>query len=108
MKDLTVLPNNCFSMKNDILNFRVSWEEPLSFKLSGGQTLYTATPPSSGAIVGGTLKILDHFGYHFKPNLNEESLTIYRYIEATKFAFAQRTKLGDWKGSGPEINQAQL
>ena len=104
MKDINVLPNNCFSMKNDIMTFRVSWEEPLSFKLSSGLTLYTATPPSSGAIVGGTLKVLDHF----KPNLDEESLSIYRYIEATKFAFAQRTKLADWKGSGSEINQAQL
>ena len=104
MKDLNVLSNSYFSMKNDIMTFRVSWEEPLSFKLRSGLTLYTATPPSSGAIVGGTLKILDHF----KPNLDEEYLAIYRYIEATKFAFAQRTKLGDWKGSGSEINQAQL
>ena len=108
MKDINVLSNNYFLIKNDIMTFRVSWEEPLSFKLRGGQTLFTATPPSSGAIVGGTLKILDHFGYHFKPNLNEESLAIYRYIEATKFGFAQRTKLGDWKGSGSEINRAQL
>ena len=62
--------------------------------------MYTPTPPSSGAIVGGTLQILDHF----KPNLDEEPMAIYRYIEATKFAFAQRSKFGDWQD--PDINQS--
>ena len=80
--------------------FRASWEEPLSFQLKGGLTLYTPTPPSSGVIVGGTLQILDHF----KPNLEEEPLAIYRYVEATKFAFAQRSKLGDWEDL--DINQS--
>ena len=81
-----------------MLYFRVSWEDPLSFELKGGLNLYTTTPPGSGAVVGGILRILDQF------NHDSEPMAIYRFVEATKFAFAQRSKLGDWMDS--DINQS--
>ena len=83
-----------------MIYFRVLWEDPLIFKLKGNLTLYTTPPPGSGAVVGGTLRILDQFNH----DPEDEAMTIYRYVEATKFAFAQRSKLGDWMD--PDINQA--
>ena len=73
-----------------------------SFKYSvtpGGQIIHYTKILFLFPIVGGTLQLLDHFN----TNLDEEPLAIYRYIEATKFAFAQRSKLGDWED--PDINQ---
>ena len=76
---------------------RVSWEEPLKFELKNGLTLHTVTPPGSGAIVGGILKLMDSFNI----SKNTEFQNTYQFIEASKFAFAQRSKLGDW--NDPEI-----
>jgi gamma-glutamyltranspeptidase/glutathione hydrolase/leukotriene-C4 hydrolase len=59
----------------------------LSFKLKGGLNLHTPPPPGSGAIVGGILKILDHFELDSSAKENE---IIYKFLEASKFAFAQR------------------
>ena len=59
----------------------------MNFKLRGGLNLHTSPPPGSGAIVGGILKILDHFN----PDTSEnEEEIIYKFLEASKFAFAQR------------------
>ena len=61
--------------------------------------LFTTPPPGSGAIVGAILKIMKDF----KRN-NTEELFQHRFIEASKFAFAQRSKLGDWDDT--EIQEA--
>merc|ERR1719468_726853 len=81
----------------DLEKYEVSWEEPLKFELKNGLTLHTVTPPGSGAIVGGILKLMDSFNI----SKNTEFQNTYQFIEASKFAFAQRSKLGDW--NDPEI-----
>ena len=67
--------------------------------MGNGMRLFTTPPPGSGAIVGAILKIMKDF----KRNTTEE-LFQHRFIEASKFAFAQRSKLGDW--DDPEIQEA--
>ena len=67
--------------------------------MGNGMRLFTTPPPGSGAIVGAILKIMKDF----KRNTTEE-LFQHRFIEASKFAFAQRSKLGDW--DDPEIQKA--
>lgn len=74
----------------------------MNFKLKGKLSLFTTPPPSSGAIIGGILKILDHFNPHTSSGEKE---TIYRFLEASKFAYAQRSKLGDWRND-PDIREA--
>ena len=82
----------------------MSWEDTLTFNLSG-LILHTSPPPGSGAILGGILKVLDQF----KPKYDDdEKETIFKFLEASKFAYAQRSKLGDWindKEIYPEVNE---
>ena len=59
--------------------------------------IYTSPPPGSGAVVGAILKIMKN-----ACNKTSEELFQHRFNEASKFAFAQRSKLGDWMD--PEIN----
>ena len=80
--------------------FRAKWESPLDFDLGNGMKLYTSPPPGSGAVVGGILKIMKDS----TSNITEE-LIQHRFVEASKFAFAQRSKLGDW--DDPEV-QAEV
>ena len=74
----------------------------MNFNLKRNLTLFATPPPGSGAIIGGILKLLDHFN---PQTSNVEKETIYRFIEASKYAYAQRSKLGDWKND-PDIREA--
>ena len=78
------------SVNQYLIDCRVVWEEPLKFSLDNKLTLTGPTPPSSGAITGGILKIMNEF------NCKSEEKAIHRFTEAMKFAYAQRSKLGDW------------
>ena len=55
----------------------------------------------SGLITGSILKVMDLY------NLTESSLldplTYHRFVEASKFAFAKRSKIGDW--SNPDLRE---
>ena len=73
--------------------FRAKWEDPLEFVLNG-QKLVTTSPPGSGSIVGGILRLLTKFSR--MEDFKDKSLNYHRFVEASKFAFAQRSKLGDW------------
>ena len=55
--------------------------------------IFSTVAPSSGTIVLSALKILEGFGDLFKPQ--KIHLSTHRLVEAMKFAFAQRSKLGD-------------
>ena len=58
-------------------------------------TVLAPTPPSSGAITAGILKILDQYNH----SIEKEKESVHQFVEALKFSFAQRTKLGDWNDS---------
>lgn len=70
----------------------------MKFSLNNNLTLICPTPPTSGAITGGIVKIMNEF------NVKSEKKTMHRFIEAMKFAYAKRSKLGDW--NDPKIQKS--
>jgi gamma-glutamyltranspeptidase/glutathione hydrolase/leukotriene-C4 hydrolase len=94
----------------DLAEYRVRWEVPVKAALPGdGLTLYSAPPPGSGAILASILGTVA--GYCPSPRSRREPLAWHRFIESCKFAYAQRTLLGDWAhGDSPELGRqvAQL
>ncbi|KAL6364166.1 hypothetical protein LRP88_02082 [Fusarium phalaenopsidis] len=58
-----------------------------------GHRLFSTTAPSSGAIALSALKVVDGFDDFFAPGA--VNLSTHHLVEAMKFAFAQRAKLGD-------------
>ncbi|XP_022837987.1 glutathione hydrolase 1 proenzyme-like isoform X2 [Spodoptera litura] len=82
---------------DDLRQYEAKISEPIAVPLSNGDTFYSPPPPSSGAILVNILNILS--GYNFTAasiNTTEDKiLTYHRIIEAFKYAYATRTKLGD-------------
>lgn len=58
-----------------------------------GHRLFSTTAPSSGAIALSALKIAEGFDDFFHPGTVNQST--HRMVEAMKFAFGQRARLGD-------------
>ncbi|KAH8280740.1 hypothetical protein KR054_006195 [Drosophila jambulina] len=81
---------------DDLLYYEADVINSITMDL-GEDTLYVLPPVSSGSLVAHTLSILQ--GYNFTTaDLATEELrarTIHRFTEALKFAFAQRSELGD-------------
>lgn len=82
---------------DDLRKYEVQWMDPIALKFQNDDTLFTAPPPGSGAILTLILNILD--GYRFNrtsiENLKSTILTYHRIIEAFKYSYAKRTELGD-------------
>ncbi|XP_026736900.1 glutathione hydrolase 1 proenzyme-like isoform X2 [Trichoplusia ni] len=82
---------------DDLRNYEAKITDPIAVPLSDGDTFYSPPPPSSGAILVNILNILS--GYNFSAssiNTTEDKvLTYHRILEAFKYAYAVRTKLGD-------------
>ncbi|XP_078324232.1 glutathione hydrolase 1 proenzyme-like isoform X2 [Crassostrea virginica] len=88
---------NSIIRAEDLTEYSAKLEEPLKITMRDGSSLYSPKAPSSGAVLSFILNLLD--GYDMtKSTLNtrEARLTAYhRVIEAFKFAYAQRSELGD-------------
>lgn len=79
----------------DMINYKVKWEEPTRIQLERGNlTVYSSPPPASGAILIGILSTLSNL------NLTQEDASsvksYHKFVETLKFAFAQRTFMADW------------
>lgn len=70
--------------------FRVDIEESFPVKLKNGYTLHVGPPPGSGLILAYILRILD--GMLPAP---DAGLDVHRLVEAFKFAYGKRSRLGD-------------
>lgn len=79
--------------KQDFLQYKTLWTAPVSVNLGPNLTLHSVAPPGSGAILGYILNTLKHF--ELGPDDDHTSLMYHRITEAYKWAYAQRTKLGD-------------
>ncbi|XP_015755869.1 PREDICTED: gamma-glutamyltranspeptidase 1-like isoform X3 [Acropora digitifera] len=82
--------------RRDLRNYRAVIREPKKGNLSN-MAMYLSPPPSSGAVLALILNILK--GYEMTPaDLGSDDasvLTYHRIIEAFKFAYAWRSRLGD-------------
>jgi len=79
----------------DLANYRVRWEEPITHTLKNkGYTLISSPPPGSGAILASILGVMD--AYEPTPMDRHSPRAWHRFIEAAKFGFAKRTEMGDW------------
>lgn len=78
--------------ENKCYNFRVEIDETFSVKLKSGYTIHVGPPPSSGIILAYILRILD--GILPAP---DAGLDAHRFVEAFKFGFGERSRLGDHK-----------
>ena len=76
-----------------IFIFSVKWQEPQVTKLSSGYKVYSSPPPGSGAITESIIKMFDNFGFGAKQRSDKD--VYLKLLECFKFAYAQRSKLGD-------------
>jgi len=87
---------------DDLRSYKVQWEPTVSYKLiNKGLTLISSPPPGSGVITNSIVGVMDL--YNPDPLDKHRPLYWHRLVEATKFAFAKRTDMGDW--SIPEIRE---
>ena len=76
----------------DLMQYEARWEDPISVKVMGNKMLHTMPLPGSGALVAFVMNVLNDY----LPR-EESVLSFQRITEAFKFAYAERTKLGDGK-----------
>lgn len=82
---------------DDLQIYSPRWGESVTAKLFNGDTIHSVPLPSSGSILTFVMEILE--GYKFHENSfdfhQQDKLIYHRIVEAFKFAFGARTKLGD-------------
>lgn len=82
---------------DDLRIYEPRWGESVTAKLFNGDTIHSVPLPSSGSILTFVMNLLE--GYKFHENSyeyhREDKLIYHRIVEAFKFAFGARTKLGD-------------
>jgi gamma-glutamyltranspeptidase / glutathione hydrolase / leukotriene-C4 hydrolase len=82
---------------DDLRSYNPKWGSTVSTKLFNGDRLHTTPLPSSGCLLTFILNVLE--GYKIQENSfdyhNQNKLLFHRIVEAFKFAFGYRTRLGD-------------
>ncbi|CAJ0559731.1 unnamed protein product, partial [Mesorhabditis spiculigera] len=80
--------------------------EVISMRLSNGRSVCGPPPPSSSAVAMGILNVMD--GYENRMHsFADISLLYHRFIEASKFAYAERSYLGDMDFNGDAMQAAR-
>lgn len=82
----------------DLRLYQPKWGKPIEIKLFNGDRLFGCPLPSTSSLITFVFNILE--GYKFHENSldyyqNENPIFYHILVEAFKFAFAKRTKLGD-------------
>eukprot|EP00095_Tigriopus_kingsejongensis_P002291 maker-scaffold888_size84757-snap-gene-0.18 protein:Tk02291 transcript:maker-scaffold888_size84757-snap-gene-0.18-mRNA-1 annotation:"hypothetical protein ETSY2_15045" len=72
----------------------VKWDLPIVARLKNNLLVHTSPPPSSGVVLASVLATLSHLDWDERDYNNPVSFHL--FIEALKFGFAKRTRLGDW------------
>lgn len=76
----------------DLMQYNVRWEAPMTVSLKNNKTLYSVPLPASGALVTFIMNILNEY-----LPAEQSTTAIQRIAEAMKFAYAIRSELGDSK-----------
>nr|CAD7591157.1 unnamed protein product [Timema genevievae] len=83
--------------EQDLRDYKVEWQEPVSVTMRDGNRLFSVPPPGSGAVIAFILNILE--GYNLTAEsvstIDDTVLTFHRTTEAFKYGYARRTELGD-------------
>ena len=87
----------------DLNNYEPKWGKPVETKLFNGEILYNFPLPATGSVINFIMNVLRDYKFeeHSFEHHNQDKLIFHRLVEAFKFAFAKRTKLGD--ESSPEV-----
>lgn len=83
---------------DDLKSYSVKVRNAINVSIHNGEyTLLTCPPPASGPVIAFILNILDSFNTtcNQTENINDRILSLHRFIEALKFAFAKKSELGD-------------
>jgi gamma-glutamyltranspeptidase/glutathione hydrolase/leukotriene-C4 hydrolase len=86
----------------DLAAYNATWAEPVALELlpaSLNLTLYSVPPPGSGAVLAAILNIMQQSN-----DSDEDALFYHRLVEAFKFAYAARSRLGDPTGD-PDLTE---
>lgn len=81
----------------DLKNFKPKWGKPIESKLFNGDSFFAFPLPTTGHVLNFIINILNGYNFH-EHSLDyhlEDKLMFHRIVEAFKFGFAKRTKLGD-------------
>ncbi len=78
---------------DDMKNYQPIVKSAINVSLSNGDKLYSIPPPGSGIILGYILNILEY--YNISPANAGDPLMYHRIVEAFKWAYAYRSKIGD-------------
>ena len=73
----------------DFMDYNIRWRKPEVAELKGENTLYTSPLPGTGSVLTFILNILDKY------ELKYDALSYHRIVEAFKFGYGSRTRLGD-------------
>ncbi|WFD29966.1 hypothetical protein MSPP1_000980 [Malassezia sp. CBS 17886] len=77
----------------DLERYTVLFRNAASIVFGGRYRVWSTIAPSSGSVVLSALKTMDYFPW--EPYRDTAVLEMHRLIEATKFAFGERTHYGD-------------
>lgn len=76
----------------DLMQYRVRWEQPISVSLKNNKTLYSLPLPGSGVLVNFMMNVLND-----DLPAEQSLVSMQRIAEVMKFAYAKRSELGDSK-----------
>ncbi|KAG6456955.1 glutathione hydrolase 1 proenzyme isoform X2 [Manduca sexta] len=79
--------------EDDLRNYRVEWQQPITARLSEEHTLYSVPLPGSGSVLAFILNMLRDWAGGDAPT--GSALYWHRVVETFKYAYAKRTGLGD-------------
>jgi gamma-glutamyltranspeptidase / glutathione hydrolase / leukotriene-C4 hydrolase len=81
----------------DFTTYEPKWGKPVVSELFNGETLYTFPLPSTGHVAKFIMNVLSGFNFENRDfaSHSKDKLIFHRIMEAFKFGFAKRTKLGD-------------
>ncbi|SCZ95106.1 BZ3500_MvSof-1268-A1-R1_Chr11-3g03607 [Microbotryum saponariae] len=78
----------------DMGNYKAIVRTPVNITYRGAR-IFSTVAPSSGAVVLSALKILEGYQANYTDSQPQINVTTHRLLEATQFAYGQRTQYGD-------------